>query len=76
MKKDNVIKIADFLMEKIDCTPKGDVIFFGNREAILALIEKRIFDISQGVDCEKDTKKVSADKELIFLENILKRFPK
>lgn len=70
--------MADFLATRINCEAKGELLFVGeNREfQLLDMIEKRIFDIEKNKKDSENMAKMSVDKELMFLKNILKRLSK
>lgn|GEM_PF-6534798 len=74
----SILKIADFLANRIGCSPKGELLFFGgdSQFRLEELIEKRIFEIEAGTNQQDNVARISPDKELLFLKNLLKRLSK
>lgn len=73
-----VIKIVDFLAERIDNSPKGEIIIHeGFRGSILEeLLLLRIERLEKGFAMEEEGNKISPENELSFLKNLLKRLMK
>ncbi len=70
-----IIKLADFLAEKINCSPVGELIWSENLKTadILELIERRISYMEKNNDNSDNLLKINSEKELIFLKNLVKR---
>lgn len=71
----NILKIADYLAERIDNAPQGDIFTQKSMElsVLKELLENRIEKLEHGDIYSESLRKINRENEIIFLKNILKR---
>lgn len=73
-----VLKIADFLAERIGNAPAGAVLVHKEMEPsfLKELLEKRVEELEKGKIINENTGKVSPENEIVFIKNVIKRLDK